>query len=159
GAKIAEAAINALLENGRADLARQHVELWARAANPPAVGASYLAVAWQLARDSDQAAADWLLALPASADRDAAFAGVAGNWADHDPDAAMTWAAALPAGEARTAALQRTFRVWADHDAAAAAQWLLAHEAAPEADRLVATWIAASPQAREHPSLALQWKA
>ncbi len=159
GAKIAEAAINALLENGRVELARQHAELWARAANPPAVGAAYLAVAWQLARDSDRAAADWLLALPASPDRDGAFGGVAGNWADHDPGAAMTWAAALPTGEARATALERAFRVWADHDADAAAQWLLANEAAPDADRLMATWIAASPQAQENPTLARQWTA
>lgn len=160
GAVIAAAAINALLENNWPDLARRQVEAWANDPNPPAIGvAPFQAVAWQLARESDRAAADWLAGLPGSAGRDAAFAGTAAGWAEHDPPAAMGWASGLPAGDARTSALDRTFRIWADHDSTGAADWLLEHESGPEADRLIGAWLAASPVAAENPRLALQWVA
>jgi len=122
---IAAAATYALLEANWPELAQQEVELWSRRGRAAAIGSSpFQAVAWQLARDSDRAAAEWLARLPDSAERNVAMTGTAANWANHDPRAAMAWAESLPDFATRAAAMGKVLRVWGDHDPGAAADWV-----------------------------------
>ncbi len=159
GTHIAFAAVNALLEKGRADLARQKIEDWASdPASAAAVGnGAFQAMALHLARDSDAGAAGWVLALPASPERDAAAVAVAAEWANHDPVAALAWAQTLGEDDGRAVAMGRAFRVWADHGTMPAAEWLLDHEALPQGDRLIAEFVGHSEVVDRSPQTALHW--
>jgi hypothetical protein len=63
----------------------------------------------------------------------------------------------LSEGEVRDAVLERAFGRWVEREAEPALSWLVAHEAEPEADRLIARWLVVSEAVRSNPGAARPW--
>jgi hypothetical protein len=157
-AVIAHAAIRALLDAGRSELAQSTLEKWARSETAGSIdNAAYEAVALALASRSHTQAGDWLRTLPASSDRDMAIATLAADWMATAPEAAMKWASSFETGGTRNDAMQRVFNRWAEQDRLAATQWLADHEDHPQADQLIANLVNDTTLARTNPENALQW--
>ena len=155
--ELTQMAVQALLQSGHADLAQAAVEAWAGGAYPKIGNAAFEEVALNLAKNSPQAASDWLRSLPVSDGRNQALATLAAEWAGTAPQAALDWAAKLDANDGRTDAMQRAFDRWAATDLVSAAHWLGENESNPAADGMIAHMIGESALGETDPQLALKW--
>jgi hypothetical protein len=141
---IAEHAIESLLANGRADLARQALGQWTSTADGGAVlgRAVFESMAMAMARSSPTESAAELQSLPSSSGRNFALAAIGAEWASRDPQAALAWAQRLTLEANRDNVVESAFARWEQSDPAAAAEWLVAQPVAAPIDRLIAQVIA-----------------
>jgi hypothetical protein len=156
-AAIIDQAVAALLRRHATTDACALVERWARESPPPDASAAFERATFAVASESPPRAIEWLASLPASAARDASFGTAADVWATTDPAGALAWARSLSEGEVRDAVLERAFGRWVEREAEPALSWLVAHEAEPEADRLIARWLVVSEAVRSNPGAARPW--
>ena len=135
---VARLALEALENNGHADLAQQAVQNLANGPEAASLDSSvYREVAMSVAQNSPADAATWLESLPNSPARNESVSMVAGVWGQSDPGAAIDWAQALPQADIREDAVTNVFARWLNQDQAGATQWLAAHEDSPDRDRLL----------------------
>lgn len=82
---------------------------------------------------------EWLLTLPAGADKDAAIRGFAPVLAKSEPDSAVIWAASLQDEAQRSALVQKLGSQWYQKAPDAARAWLEQNETLTAADRAAIT--------------------
>lgn len=156
--------VEALIENGRLELARQAVETWAKdPAHLDLEAAAFASVASALAKSEPREAGEWLRSMPISDERNAAMASLVSNWAEQNPQAALQWAEALPANEGQQQAINRTVSDWIETRPNEVGAWLsdfLSRSPSDEfTDGLIERVINVSPTVRSSPQTALQWLA
>jgi len=158
-------AMQALLQSGHPDVARQALEQWSVGQGAVQMDDKpFTVVGSYLARNSVTDASTWSQALPESKGKDAAVAAVAGVWARSDPQAALNWAQKLD-GPARTDALEKAFGQWVDQDTASAAQWLsqyIGSQPNPDSaatDEMITNMLANASLSHTDPKVALEWVA
>ncbi len=154
--------LQALVESGQVDLARQAIEGWANSSLKPDISASaYETVAIAMGKTAPDAAGAWLKSLPATDALISALAGFAANWSQRDPVAALTWAETLTPQQDQSVAINRIFGDWAQRNAGAAGEWLgdsLSHPSSgDETDTQIEALINRSSAVQGTPALALQW--
>jgi hypothetical protein len=156
--------VEALVENGKIDLARQAVETWAKdPAHLNIEAAAFETVASVLAKTQPREAGDWLRSMPISDERNAAMASFVSTWAEQDTRAALQWAEALPANEGQQDAINRTISDWIETRPSEIGDWLSDYLSRAPAndytDGLIGRVINVSPTVRASPQTALQWLA
>jgi hypothetical protein len=154
----------ALVERNKIDLAKSVVDAWAKDPRRLALEAcAFETIATSLVKTQPREGGEWLRALPASDERDAAFATFVAAWAGHDPRAALQWAETLPAHQGQHAAIQRVVSDWLEDHPQQVTSWLGDYltrlPAGTTADTLIETVINNSPTLRSAPQTALQWTA
>lgn len=155
--------LEALTANQQLDAAKTTVEAWARDPAKLAIGeAAYVTVANALAKDTrPEDAAQWMLSLPRSAERDTALVEFPGHWSQTDPRGALAWIEQNEPADLRDAAIRRTFNDWTERKSAEAAEWLGTYltqaPAGPETDRLIGAVINLGAVVKSSPDLGLQW--
>jgi hypothetical protein len=155
--------LEALAASQQLEAARAAVETWARDPAKPAIGeAAYVTVANALAKSGRaEDAAQWMLSLPAGAERAIALVEFPAHWGQTDPRAALNWIEQNSPAELRDAAVRRTFNDWTERSSAEAGEWLGNYlTRAPvgaETDRLIGAVINLGPGAKSNPTVALQW--
>jgi hypothetical protein len=152
----------ALVDQGKSALAKSALEAWAkdpRSFNLEA--AAFETVATSLAKTQPQETAEWLRALPATEERNSAYAAFTAAWAERDPRSALQWAETLPGGETQMSALRRTVSDWIEGHPDQVSNWLGDYLSrtppSAAADTLIETVINVSPTLRAAPQTALQW--
>jgi hypothetical protein len=156
--------VQALVENGKIDLARQAVEAWAKdPAHLNVEAPAYEVVASALAKTQPREAGEWLRSMPISEERNAAMAAFVSTWAEQDTRTALQWAEALPANEGQQAAINRTISDWIETRPNEVGDWLTEYLSRAPAndytDGLIGRVINVSPTVRSSPQTALQWLA
>jgi hypothetical protein len=114
-------------------------------------------VAGQWARYQPEAAAPWVLALPAGPVRDQAMDSLGQAWSDIDPIRAADFAVKLPAGPERQTALRQAISKWTMDDPAQASKWVLQFDAHQDFDQAVAAIATSNNLITRDINLALSW--
>ncbi len=155
--------LQALATGEQLDAARSAVEMWSRDPAKPAIGeAAYVVVTAALAKSSrPDDAAQWMLSLPRSGERDIALVEYPAHWAQTDPRSALGWIEQNIPPDLRDAALRRTFNDWTERSSAEAGEWLGNYltrtSPGAETDRLIGAVINLGAAVKTNPALALQW--
>jgi len=160
-ARIAHAAVNALIAAGHGDIAREAVEGWvSRFPSAEMDGAPMAAVALHLAALSPTPAREWLESMPESPARSQAMARFADAWAGEDIAAAMQWSAGLAPDEG-TASMRAVFGSWVEQNGIDASRWLgqcLADQyLGPRTDAMIVSLIKGASLVADDPESALEW--
>lgn len=155
-------AMQAMVNAGQVDAARQAIEDWARGGNKIEIGAAPMeTVAMAMGQKEPEAAGSWLRSLPQTEDRNHAIATYASDWCNRDADGAMKWVESLKPQEGRSDAIERTFADWVERDATKAATWLgdflNRSDGTAEADKMIAGLIHGSSTVRRDPATAIHW--
>lgn len=157
--------LEALVANQQLEAARHAVEAWARDPAQPAIGeAAYVVVANAMAKAArPDDAAQWMLSMPRSGERDIALVEYPAHWAQTDPRGALAWIEQNAPAELRDAAVRRTFNDWTERASADAAEWLGTYlsraPANAETDRLIGAVINLGAGVKSDPTAGLQWAA
>jgi hypothetical protein len=159
---VARAGLQALVDSGNLDLARQAVETWTYSPLKPDIGAAaYETVAMALGKDAPEEASAWLKALPVTPATSSAVTTFALEWSKRDPVSAMAWAETLPPNENQAPAISNIFGNWAAQNPTAAGEWLNDYFSrvtpSPDNDTQVEALIFRSSTLQNSPTLALQW--
>ena len=125
--------------------------------SPELRGNLYNFIAGQWARYSPEAAAAWVVALPAGPQRDQALVGLGDSWAGTDPAGAAKFAETLPSGESRQLALRQAINNWLQDDPDKARQWVMDNNHHEDYDQAVAAIATQSNFMFREPDRALRW--
>jgi hypothetical protein len=156
--------VEALVENGKTDLARQAVEAWSKdPAHLNIEAAAFETVASALAKTEPREGGEWLRSMPISDERNAAMASFVSGWAEQDTRSALQWAETLPANEGQQEAINRTVSDWIETRPDEVGDWLSDYlsraPANDHTDGLIERVINVSPTVRSSPQTALPWLA
>jgi hypothetical protein len=159
---VVRAGLQALVDSGNLDLARQAVETWTSSPLKPDIGAAaYETVAIALGKSAPEEAGAWLETLPDTPVTGSAVTTFALDWSKRDPAGAMAWAETLPPDESQASAINSIFGNWAAQDPTAAGEWLNNYfsrtSPSPDNDTQVEALIFRSSALQNNPALALQW--
>lgn len=125
---------------------------------PPELrGNLYNFIAGQWARYAPEAAAAWVMALPAGQQRDQALIGLGDSWAGTDPAGAAKFAETLPSGESRQLALRQAVNNWLQEDPDQARQWVMDNNHHEDYDQAVEAIATQSNFMFREPDRALRW--
>jgi hypothetical protein len=155
------AAMEALAENNRPDLARQAVETWARDPSKPAIGEpAYVTTAVAMSQTAPEGAAEWIKSMPASEERNTALVEYPAHWSKKQPRQAIQWAEKNLPADLKMRGLLRTFGEWVGSNPVEAGEWLASYlarvPANADTDQLVVLMIN-DPETRSRPAIGLRW--
>jgi hypothetical protein len=143
GAAVPRLTVEALIQSGHVDLARQVIEKWSESPRGTDLdSAVYEVSAMSLSQTSPSAAVGWLLSLPVTPSRNQALLTIETVWAQTDAATAIGWAQGLSPVDGHDDAVVSIFARWLSRDPVAAKGWLTEPDVLRESDRLISRLLA-----------------